>query len=407
MSGAEGKSVTLIGCGASAVTLTAEAAHALHGAHLVIGAKRLLSALSLRAEQETEALTASEEILERIRSAGDKRVCVVFSGDTGFYSGASGLVSLLNDAHIPYRICPGISSVQMLAARLSVPWQDWRLCSAHGVACDPAGEMMHGKPVLFLTGNTQTPATLCRELTDAGLGDLRAVVGEDLGLAQERITDTTVRACADMRFSALSVLWVEAAPVPEADSYGLGDESFIRSDVPMTKAVVRAAVVSALRAAPGDCIWDIGAGTGSVSVALSHAVRHGSVYAVEYRDAALNLIAQNRKKLCAWNLRVVAGKAPEALMTLPVPDAVFIGGSGGSMKAILDMVFSKNADARVCVSAIALETLHAACEALEGYGLKADVTQIAVSRTKEAGTLHMMAANNPVFLVTAGKGCDT
>jgi precorrin-6B methylase 2/uncharacterized membrane protein len=125
----------------------------------------------------------------------------------------------------------------------------------------------------------------------------------------------------------------------------------------------------------------------------------GQVYAVECDADACALVRQNQAKFAASNLTLIAGKAPEALQNLPAPDAVFIGGSKGNMQAIVDAALAANPQTRLCIAAIALETLQQSIAALAAHGLAAQVTQIAVSRSKVAGSLHLMMANNPVFLI--------
>ena len=169
----------------------------------------------------------------------------------------------------------------------------------------------------------------------------------------------------------------------------------------MTKQEVRAAILAKLAVRPEETVWDVGAGTGSLSVELALAARRGRTYAVEYKDEACALIEDNRRRFGAWNLRLVRGRAPEALTELPAPDAVFVGGSEGRLAEIVKAALSKNPDVRLCVSAIALETLSAALEVFAALGMEAEVTQIAVSRAKPGGRLHLLLANNPVFLVTA------
>ena len=178
------------------------------------------------------------------------------------------------------------------------------------------------------------------------------------------------------------------------------DEAFIRGEVPMTKQEVRAAALAKLAVHPADTLWDVGAGTGSVSVELALAAPQGHVYAVECEPDACALIRRNREKFAAWNLSLIEGRAPAALEALPAPDAVFIGGTKGSMAAVVDTVLAKNANARICIAAIALESLSAAIAALTAHGLSAEVTQLAVSRTRPAGRLHLLTANNPIFLIT-------
>lgn len=388
-----------IGCGAAAA-LTAQALDALRQAELIVGAKRLLAALPPHTAR-CEAATRAGDILNLLLSADCQRCCVVYSGDTGFYSGARSLIPLLEGADIPYEVLPGISSVQQLAAKLSRPWQDWRLCSAHGVDCDAVAAVCHGVPACFLTGGAQGPALLCRQLVQAGLGGLNVTVGENLSYENEQILTGTAAEFAQREFAPLSMLLAEPAPVYPRRTPGLPDGLFFRDKVPMTKQEVRAAILAKLAVTPEDVCWDIGAGTGSVSVEL--ALSGKSVWAVEQKPEACALIRRNRERFCAWKLHLTEGRAPEMLAGLPRPDAVFIGGSGGELRDILSAVHTANPSARVCVSAIALETLHAAAEELTALGYETDITQIAVSRAQSAGKLHLLMAQNPVFLITGAK----
>ena len=371
--------VNLIGLGSGQKeTRSLEAQRALEQAELVLGAERLLQSLPAVPGQTRIAAARPEEIASCLQKTDAKDPCVVFSGDTGFYSGADGLLALLRQAGIAWRVLPGLSSVQLLSARLGRPWQDWTLCSAHGRPCDPIAALM-----------------------------LQAVVGEKLGCPDERLVMQTAEACAGADFAPLSVLLVEAAPRPFERPGGIPDEAFCRGEVPMTKQELRAVILAKLAPGPEDTVWDVGAGTGSVSVELALAARRGQTWAVDAREEACALIEENRRRFGAWNLRLVRGRAPEALSPLPAPDAVFIGGSGGQLEGIVDAALAKNPAVRLCVPAIALETLSAALAVFAARGLDAEVTQIAVSRARPGARLHLLLANNPVFLVTACRGTQT
>ncbi len=395
--------VTLIGMGSGTPELlTAQGLAALQSADLIIGAKRLLEHLPTGCTENRKALYKPEDILSCLSEFPAANAALLYSGDTGFYSGASKLLPMLRAFGISARVLPGISSVQLLSADIGRPWQDWKLVSAHGCACDPAAECLtaEGRPVFFLTGGTETPATLCAKLADAGLGDAHAIIGENLGTPQEHLAFGTAQTLAASACAPLSVLLIEHTVLPARRAPGFPDDAFIRGEVPMTKQEVRAAALAKLAVRPTDTLWDVGAGTGSVSVELALAAPRGHVYAVECAPDACALIRQNREKFHAYNLSLIEGTAPQVLADLPAPDAVFIGGTKGSMAEVVDAALAKNPNARLCISAIALETLSAAIVALAAHGQTAEVTQLAVSRTRPAGKLHLLMANNPIFLIT-------
>lgn len=393
--------VTLIGMGSGQPeNLTLQGLAALRQADLILGARRLLAVLPAGCTENRAAAYRPDEVAELLQTSGAENAVLVYSGDTGFYSGASAMIEKLEALGVRARVLPGLSSIQLLAAALGRPWQGWNLVSAHGRICDPVAECMQGRPTFFLTGGSEDPATLCAQLAAEGFGDVQAVVGQCLGTPEEKIFRGSVKELAAGRFNSLSVLLVEAAEVLPRRAPGLPDEAFERGDVPMTKQEVRAAVLAKLAVRPEDILWDVGAGTGSVSVELALAAPRGRVYAVECRPEGCALIKANREKFRTRNLVLVEGLAPAALSDLPAPDAVFIGGSKGSLAAIVDAAMDKNPDARICVSAIALESLSAAVAALTAKGRTVQVSQIAVSRARAVGGLHLMMAQNPIYLIT-------
>ena len=393
--------VTLIGMGSGQPeNLTLQGLAALRQADLILGARRLLAVLPAGCTENRAAAYRPDEVAELLQTSGAENAVLVYSGDTGFYSGASSMMEKLEALGVRARVLPGLSSIQLLAAALGRPWQGWNLVSAHGRTCDPVAECMQGRPTFFLTGGSEDPATLCAQLAAEGFGDVQAVVGQCLGTPEEKLFRGSVKELAAGRFNSLSVLLVEAAEVLPRRAPGLPDEAFERGDVPMTKQEVRAAVLAKLAVRPEDILWDVGAGTGSVSGELALAAPRGRVYAVECRPEGCALIKANREKFRTRNLVLVEGLAPAALSDLPAPDAVFIGGSKGSLAAIVDAALDKNLDARICVSAIALESLSAAVAALTAKGRTVQVSQIAVSRARAVGGLHLMMAQNPIYLIT-------
>ena len=170
----------------------------------------------------------------------------------------------------------------------------------------------------------------------------------------------------------------------------------------MTKEEVRAVALSRLRLEENHVVWDVGAGTGSVSVECALACPAGRVYAVEKKAEALALLAENRARFGADNLEIVAGTAPEALADLPAPDRVFLGGTSGNMEEILGAALRKNPAARVVCTAVTLETVAEAARIFAGLE-DAGMVQLSVTRTRPAGRYHLMDAQNPVWLFS-GEG---
>ncbi len=181
------------------------------------------------------------------------------------------------------------------------------------------------------------------------------------------------------------------------------DECFIRGDVPMTKSEVRAVSLSKLELRPDDIVYDIGAGTGSVSVEAALAVPQGRVYAFEQKEEGCRLIAENGRRFGLRNLTVIPGRAPASLSgdgTLPVPDKIFVGGSGGEMTEILDTVRRLNPAARIVANMVSLESLARLTVYLKERDLEAEVACVQVSRARRLGGSHLFQAQNPVYVVT-------
>lgn len=397
--------ITLVGMGmGNGCTTTLEARAALADATVVIGSERLFTALGDECSAECIPLAVPDKIAAAVAEHPEwERVCVVLSGDVGFYSGAKRLLVLLAE-HNPGIIC-GISTPQYFAARLRRPWQDLRLVSAHGVSCDVLAEVLNHPAVLFLVGGTATPAGIARELCDAGLDDAIVTVAENLGAKDEEIHRATAGLMEDKAFASLSVVLVENKKTFTRDMVGGGieDDAFVRGDAPMTKREVRAAALGLLHMRADSVLYDIGAGTGSVAVEMALAARRGRVFAVETDADACRLIDVNREAFGTYNIRTVCGIAPDALVPLPPPDAAFIGGSKNRLDGIIDSLLAKNPAVRVVISAITLETLSAALDAMHSRNLRdVEVCQIAANRAVARGSYHMLTAMNPVFLISGG-----
>ncbi len=397
----------LIGAGLGNVdTLTLRAKTVIDKADLLIGAQRLMEQFEELSAQKL-MLVKSEDIAKALRDSDANSVCVLFSGDIGFFSGATRLRELLADCDV--ESIPGISSLGYFCARIGVPWQDVHHVSAHGRACNIAGEVQTHKMTFFLTGGKTRIADVCEALDQAGLGDARVWVGERLSYADERVVCATAHDLRNTAFADLSVMLVENEhPIaPRTNVPSLADNAFVRGSAPMTKEEVRALVIFKLRLYEDDVVWDIGAGTGSISIEAARSACRGSVYAIEKDETALELLRANQERFCASNLHIVPGEAPNVLNEIPRPDSVFIGGSSGNLSSIIEDVLAANPHVRLCATAITLETLSELLACIERFSLiDVDIAQVSVAKAKGVAQYHMMSANNPIYLISASGACE-
>lgn len=404
------RKVTIIGAGPGNPDLLSRAAlDAIDIADVVIGAHRALAGIDVPPDVVRCELVKTADIVAALTDAALwQRAVVVMTGDVGLFSGARRLVEALSgEAQVDVRVIPGISSASYLAARLARPWQDWRFASAHGVACDIVAEAERAGELFLVTSGGEDPSRLSGELVQAGFGDARVTVAERLSYPDERITCATASEIAGQTFDDLNVMLIEFAGGAASSrwpyaSSGIPDELFIRGDVPMTKQEVRAVALAKLRLTATDTVWDVGAGTGSVSIEAALVARAGSVWAVERNVAGVQLIRENADAFGCGNVHAVPGVAPEALAKLPVPDAVFVGGSAGELPSIVEAALEKNSQVRLCVPCVTVETLTEACALLSGSRFKGfEACQVSAARAEAVGSHHLMKAQNPVFLVSA------
>lgn len=407
------RKVTIIGAGPGNPDLLSRAAlDAIDIADVVIGAHRALVGIDVPPDVVRCELVKTADIVAALTDAASwQRAVIVMTGDVGLFSGARRLVEALSgDAQVDVRVIPGISSASYLAARLARPWQDWRFASAHGVACDIVAEAERAGELFLVTSGGEDPSRLSGELVQAGFGDACVTVAERLSYPDERITCATASEITGQTFDDLNVMLIDFAggagsPAnsrwPYASS-GIPDELFIRGDVPMTKQEVRAVALAKLRLTATDTVWDVGAGTGSVSIEAALIARAGSVWSVERNAAGVRLIRENADAFGCGNVHAVPGVAPDALAKLPVPDAVFVGGSAGELPSIVEAALEKNSQVRLCVPCVTVETLTEACALLSGSRFKGfEACQVSAARAEAVGSHHLMKAQNPVFLVSA------
>lgn len=343
-----------------------------------------------------EALDA----LAAMREAG-LRTAVLVSGDAGVYS----LLNLLAqrfDRDV-LRVHPGVSALQAFFAAMKRPWQEARVLSAHGRALSPSA-LCHAvrtsrETVLFLD-EARDPHWVREVLTRGGLAHARMTVGERLSYADERVAAYE----PERDYPSLCMAYVRNdAPESGLPPIGLSDESFCRGKTPMTKREIRVQALSALGLAQDSVVWDVGAGTGSVTVECARQCPLGEVFAIERNAQALELIAENVRRFHLLNVSVVPGEAPGALAGLKAPTHVFIGGSGASLNGVLDAVLALPGPVRIAATAVTMESAARLTERMQPLD---DFTavQLAAARLERVGGHTMLRAQSPVFLFAGTKG---
>lgn len=384
--------VYIVGTGMNGVkTLTREASEIIDSADILIGAKRILEPFE-HLHKHMLCEYSVDKIVNYINNCGHNKIAVLMSGDCGFYSGAKKLSEYLGtDCKI---IC-GISTPVYLCAKIGRSWENMKFVSLHGRNGNVAVNVMQNELCFFLLGGKITPAEICRTLCRYGLGDVRIFVGENLGYENERILSGTAKSMQDISTENLCVMIVENKNYMKYIPSGIGDENFIRTEIPMTKAEVRTVVVSKLNVGRDSICWDIGCGTGSVSVEMALRCPDGCVYAFDKNDKAVKLTSENAEKFGCDNIHVYKSMFPDNVPdNVPAPDCVFIGGSSGKTGDIVKYVIEKNPYAKIVVTAVSVETINECIDIFD-----AEITQIAITRTHKTGSHTMFSAENPVFVI--------
>lgn len=398
--------VTLLGIGmGSKETLTVEGQKAVEDADLIIGAKRIADAVALSG-QDVFYEYRSAEIAKYIKTHPEyEKVVIALSGDVGFYSGAKGLLEVLDEN--PEVIC-GISSVVYFMSKIGLSWDDAKIVSAHGRDCNLLSMIRTNQKVFAILGTSDGVALLAQKLTAYGMGNVRIYIGENLSYESEKILERPAEELADYRGDALSVICVwnpEARRSPV--THGLPDDVFTRGKAPMTKTEVRTVSLTKLCLEEDSVCYDIGAGTGSVSVEMALRAAQGSVYSIEKKEDALELLEENKKKFVLDHMYIIPGTAPDAMKDLPVPTHAFIGGSSGNMKEIIELLLKKNPEVRMVINCITLETVGETLDCIKemkadhlAWKWETEVVQLGVARSKEIGRYHMMMGENPIYIIT-------
>ncbi len=395
--------LTVVGMGDDGFAGLGKAARrALIDARVIYGGARHLAMLPVCLSAAREPWPQPFDIAP-VLARRDTPVCVLASGDPMFYGVGATLAR-----HVPadeLRVLPAPSSVSLAAARLGWPLQDVATVSLVGRPLAALQRHLHdGVRVFVLSADGATPATVAAWLAQCGFGATRMIVMEHLGSASERLIDGLAHSWEIGGTASLNVIALECARDASAPRLaltpGLPDDAF-RHDGQLTKRDVRALTLGRLAPAPGELLWDVGAGCGSIGIEWMRAHPACRAIAIEANGERQRFIEQNRDALGVPNLQLIAGNAPDALRGLPAPDAIFIGG-GVTAHGVLDACWhALKSGGRLVANAVTLEGEAALTAWRARHG--GTLTRIALAQAQPLGGFETWRAALPITLLDTSK----
>jgi precorrin-6Y C5,15-methyltransferase (decarboxylating) len=406
------RAVSVVGLGDDGCRgLSSRAFDAIASANVLVGGTRQLEFFPEFGGRKFAIKGSLESLLAELQALAEEHtVCVLASGDPLFFGIGTRVIAQMGAEHVD--VIPHPSSVQWAFARAGMAWDDAEILSVHGrpLAGITAQLRMLSK-VAILTDPDNNPSVIARHLLAHGVVEFEAWVCEHLCGPNERVRRfDLVELANNTDIATLNVLLlVRAASHARAASVipYLPEDAFAKrmpKNGLITKREVRMLSLAALGLCERSVVWDVGAGSGSVGIEAALIARKGRVYAVETDAESVGIIADNVRALCADNVRVVHGLAPDALHDLETPDAVFIGGSKGSMQGIVDYALERlRPGGSLVANAITLENMHEAYAAVRACGLVPEVTLLQVSRAEPLARYMRFSALNPIQLVAVRK----
>lgn len=358
-------------------------------------------------------LTPLSEMLDKLKQQVEQHnVAVLASGDPLYFGIGRRILAHLGEEKIT--VFPALSSMQLAASRFRIPWDDAVFISLHGRG-GPAeyGRLLKHPKAFVLTDAGNSPNVVARHLqeifTECGAVPVNPPiihVAENLGLPGERCVSGTPAQISEMTFGALNIMAIinQTATVRGEIVFGLGEEEIFHSRGLITKSEVRAATLHALRLPSTGVLWDIGAGSGSITIEAAGLRPDLRIFAIERNAEQLANVRQNRQKFGAFNVDIVDGEAPAALHELPDPDRVFIGGSGGNMEQIVKICSDRLTDnGLIVVNGVIEKTKSLAPKLLFEVGLKVTISEVSVTRFGYPAEGNERLSFNPISIMCGAK----
>ncbi|MGQ0676467.1 MAG: precorrin-6y C5,15-methyltransferase (decarboxylating) subunit CbiE [Rhodospirillales bacterium] len=396
--------ITVLGLGEDGLAgLRPEARAALDAAEVLIGGERHLALAPSPKPERLSWRTPLKDTMRDIAERRGKRVVVLASGDPMMFGVGATLARHFQPEEMT--VIPAVGAFGLAAARMAWSLPDTATLTLHGRKLEILNaHIAPGQRILILSEDGATPAKVARALVERGYGDSPMSVFEHMGGPKERRVDATAARWPKERMADLNTIALACAAGPQAvvlpSAPGLPDELF-QHDGQLTKREVRAATLSALAPLPGQVLWDVGAGCGSVAIEWLRAARGGRAYAVEREAKRCRMIERNARFFGVPQLQLVEGGAPEALSGLPGPDAVFIGG-GLSAAGLVDACWAAlKPGGRLVANAVTVEGEAALARLHRTYG--GGLMRMAVSRAEMVGTIEGWRPAMPVTQLAAVK----
>lgn len=394
--------LTIVGAGMGSLDMvTCEGIDAIEGASLVLAPPRMGEDFK-ELNKNILSMNLGEMYVKIEECIANKESLVVLAtGDASYHSIGTLLYKKYSDAcHV--QIIPGISSLSYICSRLGYSYSNMKLVSLHGTDKSLVSHVVYNKMVFALTGGKTRAHDVVSELLQFGITDVKVTIGENLSYPEEVIVQGSPKELAHKEFSDLAVMIVEN-PSPVDRYRTLRDDDFIRGDAPMTKEGIRNLSLASLEIRPTDTVYDIGAGTGSVTCSMALKAHEGLVYGIEKKDAAYELALSNIDHIGCKNIHLVKGEAPKDMEGWKPADKVFIGGSTGRLGDIISLCLRKNHKTVFVVTAITLETLAQSIECFKREKMEYTITSASLATAKKVGPYNMMMGQNPVYIIRGEK----
>lgn len=396
--------VYIIGMGPDGTNyVTMDAAKTIKRCRFLTGAARILENLADQkaAGVEMHPLGKIEDCLEWIdekQRYGD--VGVLVSGDVHYYSLAGTI--LRSGYEWDVVLLSGISSYQLMADRIGITLEEASLCSVHGRNESEgyvAWQVSKSPKTLFLCSRDFPPERIAGALCEYGYGACTVWIGSHLAMDEEQVCHMTAKQASGQHFPGMSVVYVENEQAKEtSDCAFLKDEDFVRGKTPMTKEDIRVLVLHKLDIKPWHCLWDLGAGTGSISIEMARRAKFGHVYSVEYKQDAATLIRKNKEKFQCENLTIVQKRIRDCMEELPEPDQVFLGGSEGELEDVISYLKHLTKQVHVVMTAVTLETLSEAVQLFSGNETFRSM-QVQIGQSQMTGSYHTTTMRHPIWIL--------